>query len=619
MGVLELNNDGTYNFQGNKDGIDHLAQGETLNLSATISVSDQAGATASANVAITITGSNDAPVITAFTDTTLTDNGTTTQTLTGTIPATEVDGDAMTYFIKSGDQYVTQLHDGHGTLVINSQTGAYTYTLDADYAESLKALGQDVETAGGTFTIVAVDKYGAVGTQDLDVSLKGVNDAPTFTAPTLSIVDGASPLTGNLGAADVDTNDAGLLTYSAALASSTASNGQFGQLTIDASGNYSYTLTNHELGVGATGQEVYTITVSDGHGGTVSHDVTVNITGANDAPVVSLDAANHVLSATDVDLGDTLAFAVNSHTLDATAGQATDVAGTFGTLTFTADSAQDDSFSYNYTLDTSYSSISNLAQLHDAGTALKDTFTYSVSDNHSGQATGAIEVSIDANNWDGSGGHLLFGTSGNDSLDSSSLTGNSILYGGDGNDLLAGGVGDDILYGGDGQNHLYGGDGNDHLYGGSGNDFLDGGDGGANELYGGAGNDVLVFHQGDIIDGDSGLNVLISGGSESLDTLLGSGNVSHVDVLVQDAGTASGDATSSLTSLTALSNVGINMGGQAADGSHSITLDSTQWTTLDGGHSFTNATADLTITTTSSVQVTDPTAEQQQFVLKVSS
>lgn len=642
MGVLQLNADGTYSFAGDKDGIDHLAQGDALDISAVIGVSDQNGATNSANVSIAITGTNDAPVITAFTDTTLTDNGSTTQTLSGTIPATDADGDTMTYYILSGGQYVTQLHDGHGTLQLVGNT--YTYTLDADYVESLKALGQDVETAGGTFTIVAVDKYGATGTQDLDVSLKGVNDAPTFTAPTLSIVDGASPLTGSLGAVDVDTNDAGLLTYSAALASSTASTGQFGQLTIDASGNYSYTLTNHELGVGATGQEVYTITVSDGHGGTVSHDVTVNITGANDVPVASLDVTNHVLSATDVDLGDTLAFAVNSQTLDATAGHATDVAGTFGTLTFTADSAQDDTFSYgNYTLDTSYSSISNLAQLHDAGTALKDTFSYAVSDNHSGQATGTIDVSIDANNWDGSGGHLLFGTSGNDTLDSSTLTGNSILFGGDGNDLLTGGVGDDILYGGAGQNHLYGGDGsdylyagnsgdhlyggagNDHLYGGSGNDFLDGGantfaaDGGGNELFGGAGNDVLVFHQGDTIDGDSGLNVLISGGSESLDTLLGSGNVSHVDVLVQDAGTASGDATSSLTSLTALSNVGINMGGQAADGSHSITLDSTQWTTVDGGHSFTNATADLTITTTSSVQVTDPTAEQQQFVLKVSS
>lgn len=500
MGLLVLNSDGTYSFAGNKDGIDHLAQGETLNLSATISVSDHVGATDSANVAITITGTNDAPVISAFTDTTFTD---TTQTLTGTIPATDADGDAMTYFIKSDGQYVTQLHNGHGTLVIDSQTGAYTYTLDADYAESLKALGQDVETAGGSFTIVAVDKYGAEGTQNLDVSLKGVNDAP----------------------------------------------------------------------------------------------------------VASLDVTNHVLSATDVDQGDTLAFAVSSdtsHTLDATAAHTTDVAGSFGTLTFTADSAHTDSFSYNYTLDTSYDSISNLAQLHDAGSDLKDTFSYTVSDSHAAQATGTIEVSIDANNWDGHNGHLLFGTSGDDTLDSSTLTGNSILYGGDGNDLLTGGVGDDILYGGAGQNHLYGGDGNDtlyagnsgdhlyggagndHLYGGSGNDFLDGGantfvtNSGGNHLYGGAGNDVLVFHQGDTIDGGSGTDMLVVSGG-SVDALFADTDhgkdvdgISGVEVLVSTSGSALDNLTD-MTAIATKAGVSISTG---SDGSTSVSFDSSHtWTT----------------------------------------
>ena len=65
-----------------------------------------------------------------------------------------------------------------------------------------------------------MDKYGVETSQTLAITLKGVNNDPTFTAPSLSIVEGASPLTGNLGATDVDTSDA--LTYSLAYGSNSA-------------------------------------------------------------------------------------------------------------------------------------------------------------------------------------------------------------------------------------------------------------------------------------------------------------------------------------------------------------------------------------------------------------
>lgn len=215
MGLLELNKDGTYNFQGDKGGIAHLAQGETLTIDARIGVSDAAGATDTAKVAVTITGTNDSPKMEAFNAdaTTLTDNGASVQTLSGTIAATDADGDTLTYYIMSGGKYVTELHDGHGTLKLDGKN--YTYTLDAAYAKSLEAQGKDVATAGGSFTVVTMDKYGVETSQTLAITLKGVNNDPTFTAPSLSIVEGASPLTGNLGATDVDTSDA--LTYSLGL------------------------------------------------------------------------------------------------------------------------------------------------------------------------------------------------------------------------------------------------------------------------------------------------------------------------------------------------------------------------------------------------------------------
>lgn len=620
MGLLELNKDGTYNFQGDKGGIAHLAQGETLTIDARIGVSDAAGATDTAKVAVTITGTNDSPKMEAFNAdaTTLTDNGASVQTLSGTIAATDVDGDTLTYYIMSGGKYVTELHDGHGTLKLDGKN--YTYTLDAAYAKSLEAQGKDVATEGGSFTVVAVDPHGVEASQTLAITLKGVNSAPTFTAPALAIVEGAIPLTGNLGAADVDTNDVGLLTYSLACGSSSATasgatnavvDGHYGQLTLDASGNYKYTLTNHELAHDATATDTFTVTVKDGHGGTVSHDIVVNITGTNDAPVAHLDASSHALSATDVDLGDHLAFSVNGHELNAVPQGTTEVHGAFGTLTFTADETHKDMFSYgDYKLDSSYDSISKLAALHDAGSDLKDTFGYTVSDGHStnGQASGTISVDINTDNWDGQGGHLLFAqeNSSTHAYEAAGGAGSDILIGGSHDDILYGGAGDDILYGGAGHNDLYGGEGNDtlyagnagdhlygdagndHLYGGTGNDFLDGGantfatGGGGNHLYGGAGNDVLVFHQGDTIDGGSGTDMLLVKGG-SVDALFtgaehtkGVDGITGVEVMVS----TSGDALNNLTDMAEIaSKTGVSI-STGSDGSTAVSFDASHsWTT----------------------------------------
>ena len=639
MGLLELNKDGTYNFQGDKGGIAHLAQGETLTIDARIGVSDAAGATDTAKVAVTITGTNDSPKMEAFNAdaTTLTDNGASVQTLSGTITATDVDGDTLTYYIKSGGKYVTELHDGHGTLKLDGKN--YTYTLDAAYAKSLEAQGKDVTTEGGAFTVVTVDKYGVETSQTLAITLKGVNNDPTFTAPSLSIVEGASPLTGNLGAVDVDTNDA--VTYSLAYGTSSATasgatnavvEGHYGQLTLDASGNYKYTLTNHELAQGAKATETFTVTVKDGQGGTVSHDVVVNITGTNDAPVAHLDASSHALSATDVDLGDHLAFSVNGHELNAVPQGTTEVHGAFGTLTFTADETHKDKFSYgDYKLDSSYDSISKLAALHDAGSDLKDTFGYTVSDGHStnGQASGTISVDINTDNWDGQGGHLLFAqeNSSTHAYEAAGGAGSDILIGGSHDDILYGGGGDDILYGGAGHNDLYGGEGNDtlyagnagdhlygdagndHLYGGAGNDFLDGGantfatDGGGNHLYGGAGNDVLVFHQGDTIDGGSGTDMLLVKGG-SVDALFDSdgklnSNISNTEILI--SGKENG-TVESLTDVGKLSDIGMTVG---SDGKVTTANTSNATWADSGTHGDYNVmTCTITHTDSSSEEVT---------------
>ncbi|WP_207268232.1 Ig-like domain-containing protein, partial [Pseudomonas sp. FW305-28] len=85
--------------------------------------------------------------------------------------------------------------------------------------------------------------------------------------------------------------------------------------------------------------------------------------------------------------------------------------------------------------------------------------SYTASDNHGGSDSAAVGISYQA-------GHTLTGTSGDD-----------VLLAGNGDNLLNGGDGNDVLSAGSGNNTLNGGAGNDLLYSGTGNDLLDGGTG----------------------------------------------------------------------------------------------------------------------------------------------
>ena len=185
---------------------------------------------------------------------------------------------------------------------------------------------------------------------------------------------------------------------------------------------------------------------------------------------------------------------------------------------------------------------------------ITDSFGFSVTDGavHGTPVSGKANVSIDLNNWDGHNGHLFFGTAADDNLDSRAETGNHILYGGADNDFLDGGA----------------------------NTFA--ADHGGNHLYGGVGNDVLVFHQGDTIDGGGDLDMVIVGDGGTVDTLLRGGvngadsNVKNVEVLV------SGDKAGDITSLTDLASKGLSL-SKGEDGN--IHVDANHnWSVATGSH-----------------------------------
>ena len=154
---------------------------------------------------------------------------------------------------------------------------------------------------------------------------------------------------------------------------------------------------------------------------------------------------------------------------------------------------------------------------------------YSVSDNHGGSDSAAVDISYQA-------GTTLTGTNGDD-----------IIMAGPGNNILNGGDGNDVLTAGTGNNQMHGGNGNDLLFSGIGNDLLDGGAGldtvsyahatagvtvnlglATGQITGGAGTDTLMALENlvgsnfnDFLTGN-GNNNLISGGLGN-DTLKGEG------------------------------------------------------------------------------------------------
>ncbi|MFL1524653.1 type I secretion C-terminal target domain-containing protein, partial [Pseudomonas sp. O230] len=108
---------------------------------------------------------------------------------------------------------------------------------------------------------------------------------------------------------------------------------------------------------------------------------------------------------------------------------------------------------YKLTLTVDYSGAHDIAPDYHG--------TYTANDHHGGSDNAAVTISYQD-------GHTLTGTTGDDVLVAG--TGNNVINAGDGNDVLTAGAGNNELHGGAGNDLLYSGAGDDLLDGGSGND-----------------------------------------------------------------------------------------------------------------------------------------------------
>ncbi len=415
-GTLHLNSDGSYTYTLNNalPAVQALAEGQQVTDTFTYNDVDNHGAVSQtpANLVITVTGTNDAPVAVADTGSIHEDDVSTSgNVLTNDTDVDTLDTHTVATVNGSAANVDNDVVGTYGTLHLNHD-GTYTYTLNNGLAAvQALAVGQSLTD---TFSYTNVDNHGATSNAtNLVITINGTNDNPVAVADTASVKEDTNtlaqpnPVTGNVLANDTDVDNGD--THTVATVNGSAANvgndvvGTYGTLHLNSNGSYTYTLNNSLPAVQALaeGQQVtdtFNYTSADNHGGTSnSTTLTVTVIGTNDAPVAVADAGdvkedttltstgNVLANDTDVDTNDT-------HTVVAVDGLAgnvgQDVVGTYGTLHINSDG------SATYTLDNSKASVQALAD----GQTVNDVFNYTESDNHGATSTANLTITVHGTN-----------------------------------------------------------------------------------------------------------------------------------------------------------------------------------------------------------------------------
>jgi VCBS repeat-containing protein len=366
----------TWTFTPVAGAFDHLAGGETLILTYTISATDDASPAEpdTQSVVITITGSNDAPDISVETGDlavgSLAEDSTTP--ITDTLTVGDVDlTDVVTASVSS-----TVGLSGNASANSDNPIEADLFNMFAISPSAILSGSQTSESltwtftpvagafdhlAGGetlilTYTISATDDAAGTGTQTVLITITGSNDVPDISVETGDLAvgslaeDSTTPITATLTVGDVDLTDVVTASVSSTvgLSGSASANSDnpsqtdfFNMFAISPSAILSGSQTSESLtwtftpAAGAfdhlAGGETliltYTINATDDAAGTDTQTVLITITGNNNTPVISIetgDSVNAVITETTTTLSatDTLTITdldtTNTVTIDVT-------------------------------------------------------------------------------------------------------------------------------------------------------------------------------------------------------------------------------------------------------------------------------------------------------------
>ena len=340
-----------------------------------------------------------------------------------------------------------------GTLVINLDTGDYSYTSQKTTTTVItENIGftlsdNDGDLASSTLTVkvipnsppVAMDDHVITNVLSSNVTVPGELLLANDTDPNGDTLN-ASPTSFNTGwvAKGADFTGTGAITFNGT--SNTAAN---------------QALADVRNAFAANTAAMTAVLVVSGYLGAVTN------ANANDEDLITVKLKqgetlnlDHNLAAGHV----TLEYSVDGGAFTSIADGGTITAGADGTYqihvtNISNSSGGNPNAAENYQLTMTV----NYAGGHDVTPDFNGTYT--ANDNHGGSDTANVSITYQD-------GHTLTGTAGDD-----------ILVAGTGNNLLNGGDGNDVLTAGSGNNEMHGGAGNDLLYSGPGNDILDGGTG----------------------------------------------------------------------------------------------------------------------------------------------
>ncbi|MFB9151403.1 VCBS domain-containing protein, partial [Roseovarius ramblicola] len=278
----------TLSFAPGEDFQD-LADGETRDVTITVTATDAHGDTATNDVTVTVTGTNDAPTLAAAALAAEEDGPSVDVDLAalGADPDSDDDGTSLGYAITG--------QPAEGTASI---TGT---TLSFAPGEDFQNLAQG-ETRDVTITVTATDAHGDTATNDVTVTVTGANDGPALAADTLAAVEDGPSFDVDLATlgADIDSDNTGTTLAYAITGDPAEGTASITGTTLSFAPGAAF----QDLAQGETRDVTITVTATDAHGDTATNDVTVTVTGANDGPALAADtlAADEDGPAVGVDL-----------------------------------------------------------------------------------------------------------------------------------------------------------------------------------------------------------------------------------------------------------------------------------------------------------------------------
>ncbi|MFY4002496.1 VCBS domain-containing protein, partial [Achromobacter xylosoxidans] len=377
--TVDANGNWKYELDNTSDKVQALKDGEKVTDTITVTVDDGHGGKATETITVTITGTNDTAVITPSKPGDDAGNVKEDGNLVtgGKLDVTDKDAGEATFNPQ------TDAKGDHGKFSIDAN-GNWKYELDNDDPKvQALAVGEKLVE---TFTVTTAD-----GTKStITVTIDGTNDDPKLSGKTDGAVaeDGATSATGKLDVTDVDTSDTHTWTVS------NNGDGQYGKFTVDANGNWKYELDNtsdkvQALKDGEKVTDTITVTVDDGHGGTATKTITVDITGTNDAAVITPSKPGDDKGTVQEDT--TLTANGKLDIVDKDAGEATfkpqtDFHGQYGTFSIDANG------NWSFKLDNDAKAIQQLG----AKESLTETFTVTSADGTTGQVVITINGTNDA-------------------------------------------------------------------------------------------------------------------------------------------------------------------------------------------------------------------------------